>query len=147
MEIREAILEDSEYIAELFALLGFPAHRARVRKRLSRMLPHADYGCFVAEDVEGLQGFIGAHRSFYFTNDGSYGRVTSLIVREEARRQGIGSALLRLVEDWLRGQGVADILVDIDDELAVAQDFYRSRGFEVQGLRLQKSLRQSDGDR
>jgi ribosomal protein S18 acetylase RimI-like enzyme len=63
--------------------------------------------------------------------DGWRGNMYRLAVREDARRQGIGSALIRAGEDYLRGRGARRVtaLVAYDDE--AAGGFWDAAGYPL----------------
>lgn len=55
----------------------------------------------------------------------------SWYVLDPARRQGIGSALLRAVEDWARVQGCIEMASDTTPENHLAQRAHEALGFAV----------------
>ena len=64
-----------------------------------------------------------------------------LAVQAEYRGRGIGSRLLRAVEDWAREKGAELLLTDTNLRSNVgAVEFYESHGFEKQAVILRKAL-------
>jgi aminoglycoside 6'-N-acetyltransferase I len=59
------------------------------------------------------------------------GYVEGWFVLENARRRGIGAALLRAAEDWSRAQGCKEIASDTQIDNGVSQSAHRALGFEV----------------
>ena len=55
--------------------------------------------------------------------------VISMWVAPEARRQGIGSALLDAVVQWARAQGLTRLLLDVGEANAPAIALYTRKGF------------------
>ena len=55
--------------------------------------------------------------------------ITDLGVREDARRRGIGTALVDAAIAWVRASGVRRIEVQVAHANAQAQAFWRARGF------------------
>ena len=59
------------------------------------------------------------------------GYVEGWFVLENARRRGIGAALLRAAEDWSRAQGCTEIASDTQIDNGVSQSAHQALGFEV----------------
>lgn len=60
-------------------------------------------GTFVAKDNDKVIGFISGNiRDVDKENPNASGYINTLIVKKEYRRQGIGSKLLSLVEDYIK---------------------------------------------
>jgi ribosomal protein S18 acetylase RimI-like enzyme len=55
--------------------------------------------------------------------------ITDIGVREDARRRGIGTALLDAALAWVRASGVARVEVQVAHANAAAQAFWRRHGF------------------
>ena len=75
----------------------------------TRLRSHAD-GCDESRPVGYLEGWF---------------------VKEEHRRQGIGAALLRAVEDWARGQGCKEMASDAEIANEVSQRVHEALGFQA----------------
>ena len=61
------------------------------------------------------------------------GYLLSMWVAPEARRQGIGSALVDAVVDWARAQGLSYLLLDVAERNAPAMALYLQKGFVPNG--------------
>lgn len=57
------------------------------------------------------------------------GEIEWLFVREEARRQGTGRALVAAVLAWLRERGVARVEIQVARANASGSAFWRALGF------------------
>ena len=90
---------------------------------------------FLAESTDGaLLGFIEAGlRSTAEGCDISHpaGYVEGWYVVDRARRQRIGSALLRAAEDWARSQGCIEMPSDTSPENHLSQRAHEALGFSV----------------
>lgn len=76
--------------------------------------------------VEGvIVGYTAGHRTRRLECDGE---VQYLYVAPEHRRQGIGTALVRLLAAWFHARDVARVCVNVDVESAPAPPFYRRCG-------------------
>ncbi|MEJ2211059.1 MAG: GNAT family N-acetyltransferase [Anaerolineae bacterium] len=58
-----------------------------------------------------------------------WAEITELYVRREARRQGVGRALMQAAIEYARRQGCAEIHLLVDPENESALAFYRATGF------------------
>lgn len=103
---------------------GIAYSRYALREFLSLPGAHA----WVAEEDEAVVGFIlvrllGRAR----------GHVITLDVREDRRRQRLGTTLLETAEEWLRGQGVERMRLEtaVDNTAAIA--FWEKAGYRTVG--------------
>ena len=60
--------------------------------------------------------------------------LVSMWVAPEARRQGVGSALVEAVVQWARGEGVMRLLLDVSELNEPAIAFYARKGFIPTGI-------------
>jgi GNAT superfamily N-acetyltransferase len=99
---------DAQRIAALCAELGVSVPVAAVRERLV-LLDHQEHEIGTAvRAVEGVVGWVEVHREDTIAS-GRRCRVTTLVVDERVRRQGIGRALLAWAERWARTRGCGEI--------------------------------------
>jgi ribosomal protein S18 acetylase RimI-like enzyme len=71
------------------------------------------------------------------------GYLRELIVRADCRSQGIGARLLAAFEDECRRRGCHKLFLDVASVNTRAQAFYRSNGWEQEGL-MRRHWRQVD---
>jgi ribosomal protein S18 acetylase RimI-like enzyme len=122
--IRRCRPEDAQAVLELWA--GARSEHASTADRLDdieRLIGDSLAALLVAERGEEIVGALIAGW------DGWRGNMYRLAVRDGYRRQGIGIALTRAGEEYLRSCGVSRItaLVAFDDEAAGA--FWESAGY------------------
>jgi [ribosomal protein S18]-alanine N-acetyltransferase len=98
------------------------SHEAGVRRCL-----------FVAADRRNIHGF-AVGKAVGHGGDTEV-ELESVVVRAEARREGIGSALCRAVMDWGRQEGAAAILLEVRSASAGAIRLYGGLGFVAIGRR------------
>jgi ribosomal protein S18 acetylase RimI-like enzyme len=122
--IRRCRLEDAPAVLELWA--GARSEHASTADRLDdveRLISDSPAALLVAECSNEIAGALIA------AWDGWRGNMYRLTVREEYRRKGIGIALTRAGEDYLRSCGVRRVtaLVAFEDDVAGA--FWESAGY------------------
>jgi N-acetylglutamate synthase-like GNAT family acetyltransferase len=130
--IRKAAKADAAAIA---ALIGGDAEQ--VGARLASLLRSRDpvlvavrggiVGCAAAHAVPRLDG-------------PPVGRVTFLVVADEARMQGIGAALIAAAERALAEQGCGEIEVMSAIDISNAHGFFRHAGYERSSYRFHKAV-------
>jgi ribosomal protein S18 acetylase RimI-like enzyme len=81
--------------------------------------------CFVAETNNEIIGTIMAG------NDGRRGHVYHLTVEHEHRKKGIGRALLKKVEESLKGEGIRKIFLVAFKENKTGNTFWQNNGYEI----------------
>ena len=97
-----------------------------------RRYPHA--AVFVAEREDGaLVGRLSVSRDTHPAS--SHVADLGLMVASEARRQGVGSALLQAAADWARGAGVRKLELHVFPWNDGAIALYETFGFEREGYR------------
>ena len=83
--------------------------------------------CFVAKDDDKVIGILVGH-SYY-----NEAHITDLIVIEEYRSKGVGTELIRRVEQEFTGRNFENI--NLTTFAFQAPEFYKKMGFEVEHVR------------
>jgi len=97
-----------------------------------RRYPHA--AVFVAEAADGkVVGRLSVGRDPHPAS--THVADVGLMVAADARRQGVGSALLRAAVDWARAAGVRKLELHVFPWNEAAIKLYESFGFEREGYR------------
>ena len=94
-------------------------------KRLAALFSHREAFGLVSTEEEGLTGLILGEEEIYF--DGVIFTVKEFCVKNELRGKGIGTALLKELEQRLRAKGIRSVLL-----LTAPEDegFYQKNGYE-----------------
>ncbi|MBV8718779.1 MAG: GNAT family N-acetyltransferase [Chloroflexi bacterium] len=128
MIVRRARYADAPQVAELLMQLGSRAVDADEAKR---RLGRAREIVYVAEHGERLLGLAACKTDIYFGHNLPVTHLTALVTRAEARRSGVGKALVDAVLDFARENecfGV-ELTCGINPAREAAHQFYPSLGF------------------
>jgi len=95
---------------------------------------------FVAVDDDGtVVGFVSVGSRLHWSGE-TDGYVGELAVMEGVERRGIGSALMDAAEEWSRKHGLSRLTLETGAANTVAREFYRSRGYRDEDVRLSVEL-------
>lgn len=129
-QIRAARLEDAAEIARLTTKLGYPAKTDEIEHRLGELLRQSDHFIIVASGVHGhVFGAAMAERRNLLVCESQMENL-GLVVGKNARRMGVGKALVGAVEKWALQLGVERIVVRSNVVRPESHPFYESIGYE-----------------
>lgn len=136
--LRRAEARDYADIDALAAILvGFTADR---HTSFERVLADPSHHLIVAEADGTVVGF--AHLVGY--EDLSHGKpaaeLLALVVREDMRRRGIGTALVHEVRRIAAASGAGELHVNTERENEVAQRLYASLGMAMVGVQMELEI-------
>ncbi len=143
IQIRPAVTEDAAGIAPRLAELTYATQPEQVTRRLAD-LQQAGGVALVAVDATGqdpsILGLVTVQRNSVLHRSADDARISSLVVAEHARGQGIGRRLIAAAEDWAKQHGCARIEVTSGNARTAAHAFYRHLGYEQTSQRFSKVL-------
>ena len=139
LEIREARPDDAEQLIALIELLPHRVTADGVRERIERISAD-DLPQLVAVDDGAIVGLCGLHRMTVIHREQPVGRITILVVAEQARGKGVGRQLVDAAEEMLRAAGCRMIELTSNEWLVEAHRFYRKIGYEQTSKRFAKQL-------
>jgi len=129
--IRAAADRDANGIAQLSCTLGYAATPEVVRQRLSAAFGSENDLVLVALNDAGVAiGWIQAHAS-HVLESGFRVEIAGLIVSPDARRCGVGRALVSRAEEWARKLGVEAIVVRSNVQRIESHAFYPALGYLI----------------
>jgi ribosomal protein S18 acetylase RimI-like enzyme len=150
--IRRAHDRDCEFVAGLVpSLLEFgsptwddagafaPGFRDALANAVRAQGPRSTV--LVAEGSDGTRfGFISLNEGKDVAG-AARGHVADLAVTAEARRMGVGTALMRAGEEWARERGLPALSLDVWSTNERALAFYRGLGYRDESLCLVKRVK------
>jgi ribosomal protein S18 acetylase RimI-like enzyme len=138
-KIRDAKPPDAERLTELIHELGHEITEKQVRKNLSALKKSGEVPLVATLDKR-VVGMCGVGSRVVVHRPAPLGRITVLVVANEAQRQGIGRMLVEAAEEWMRNKGCQLVEVTSNDRRAEAHAFYRHMGYERTSIRFFKKL-------
>jgi GNAT superfamily N-acetyltransferase len=139
--IRRAEASDAPILSVLLAQLGYPASVPEIPQRLSAIANHPEAAAFVATNRYGeVVGLVTAHIFPSIHDNDPVAWLTTLVVLEDARGAGIGSALVRHVEAWAVERGAKRLSVTSGAQRHSTHEFYEKRDYQRTGIRFSKRL-------
>lgn len=138
MKIRKANKSDSSDISKLMAQLGYPVTPEIIDSKLVEFEATPIDTVFLAELDGRVVGSISCHITSLLHQEGSSGRITSLVIDKECRKMGIGKLLVQEAEDFFIKSGCVKSEVTSGDHRSEAHLFYESCGYELDERRYLK---------
>jgi GNAT superfamily N-acetyltransferase len=136
MSIRDALPTDASVIKmmirELAAYEGLQVELTFSIEDLAAALsgPNPKLRGLIAEDTEGVVGFVTYTIDFAIWSSGDVLRIDDVFVRERARGAGAGSALMARIAEIALGDGMS-CRWEIEPSNTRAQHFYSTLGVEI----------------
>lgn len=127
--IRNATPADAAEIARLSAQLGYPASEDTFAARLRMLLGSPRHAMLVAQgDGERLSGFVATEQRISLEL-GERVEIVALVVDSEARRAGVGKALVAAAEQWAADIGTPHVFLRSNILRQESHPFYESLGY------------------
>ena len=138
-KIRDAKPSDAARLSKLFTYLGHPIEEKAVRKNLSALKKTGELPLLATLDKQ-VVGVCGVNRRVAVHRSAPIGRISVLVVDEQAQGHGIGRMLVEAAEEWMRKKGCKLVEVTSNDRRTAAHAFYRHLGYERSSIRFFKRL-------
>jgi len=138
-KVRDAKRSDAPRLVELIRYLGHEVDEKAVRKNLTALKKLGETP-LVATLGKAVIGLCGVHRTVTVHRDAPLGRMTILVLAEEAQGEGIGRMLVEAAEQWCQKRGCQMVEVTSNDRRTAAHAFYRHMGYERTSIRFMKKL-------
>ena len=138
-QVRDAKPSDAGRLSKLFSYLGHPIEEKALKKNLSALRKTGELPLVATLDKQ-VVGVCGVNRRVAVHRSAPLGRISVLVVAEEAQGRGIGRMLVETAEAWFRKQGCTLVEVTSNDRRTQAHAFYRHMGYERTSIRFAKTL-------
>jgi len=122
-------VRDLPWVAPLLAELGYPVGLAELEQRFCK-LDAASAISFVAERDGNIGGWIHLTRRDTLLGT-SRAEIVGLMVKADARGQGVGKALVAAGLKWSRAKGIARVRVTSNLKRTDSHPFYKNLGFTL----------------
>ncbi|HET9178828.1 MAG TPA: N-acetyltransferase [Terriglobia bacterium] len=123
MEIREFQPSDLPILSKIDEAC-FPPGISYSRKELAGYIGFRSARAWVAEDEGAIAGFLVANRE-----PGRVGHIITIDVVKRARRQGTGTRLMKVAEQWACKARLRIIYLETAEDNLAAQSFYEALGY------------------
>ncbi|WP_434574840.1 GNAT family N-acetyltransferase [Pseudomonas sp. Z3-6] len=138
MKVRKALLTDAESVSRLLGQLGYQASPKLIRDKLEALELSARDTVLLAQDGKNIIGVISLHVLELFHQSGRLGRITSLVIDEDSRGQGVGAMLVFAADAFFIEQLCVRSEVTSSDHRMQAHIFYQQQGYAVDERRFVK---------
>jgi GNAT superfamily N-acetyltransferase len=118
-----------QWVRQYYAYEDLPFNAA-VEEGISRLLESPRFGWFFELSFRKKAiGYAVVTRAFDYEFGGEFGIVTDFFILKAHRRQGHGSRVLELIEQFCRSQGFRSLDLYVLNRNASVCEFYLRRGF------------------
>ena len=138
-KIRDAKAADVPRLLELIRYLGHEIDEKSLRKNFKALKRTGELPLVATLDKQ-IVGMCGVGARVVIHRPAPLGRITALVVAEEAQDKGIGRLLVDAAEQWCRKKGCKLVEVTSNDRRTAAHAFYRHLGYERSSIRFFKKL-------
>lgn len=122
---------DAPAVAALSTQLGYPLLPSVITERLTSVFQEPAHGCFVAEADGAVVGWVHVFGVFMLTSPQFFAEIGGLVVDTNARRQGVGRALMSQAEVWAGEHDFAEVRLRSGLHRTDTHQFYQSIGYEL----------------
>lgn len=138
ISIRRAKASDARQVAVLLGGLGrdFRVTALRTARRLTKTTDTV----FVAGAGREILGLIAVNTCHPVHSDHPCGRIMTIVVRPDRKREGVGRLLMRHALTHFRRLGCANVELTSRTYRGGAHRFYRAMGFTVTAKRFSRHL-------
>jgi len=142
VEIRESIENDYRQICSLINNeLGYPDVKMDdLVVRMKKMDQDNNYKTFVALLDDVIVGFVGTVQGIAFEVDSGYMRIIALAVSSDYQNKGIGTSLLKHVENFASSKGITAFALNSGFRRLEAHAFYEHNGYAKKSYGFSKDI-------
>lgn len=138
MKVRKALPADAESVSKLLGQLGYQVSPKLIRDKLETLELSASDTVLLAQDGKNIIGVISLHVLELFHQPGRLGRITSLVIDDDFRGQGVGTMLVSAADAFFTEQLCVRAEVTSSDHRIQAHIFYQQQGYAIDERRFVK---------
>jgi GNAT superfamily N-acetyltransferase len=142
--VRDIALADAPEVTRLLGILGYVWPEDVIAARISEFLLGNERALVASRGASEpswpLLGVLTLHITPVLHRGGPVGRLTSLVVDEAARSQGVGRALVSAAEKYFAKRGCVLVEVTSNQKRSDAHAFYERLGYSMTSFRFAKTL-------
>ena len=127
--VRAARPADAAALVPLFSHWDHPRPEPFVAERIAAWAAAPDSELLVAEAAGAVAGLVAIAAQLHLARPGRSARIIGLVVDEDARREGVGAALVAAAEEQARAWGCDRLELTSSRRRDEAQGFYAALGF------------------
>jgi predicted N-acetyltransferase YhbS len=136
--VRRAVPSDAGAVAPLIEQFGYRVTTRSLEARLSRLGSVPTVCTVVAQEANEVVGIGMLQTVEILEGDAPLGMLLTLIVDEVSRRRGVGSTLVRTLEQFAREHGCFGVVVQSGSRRIAGHALYRRLGYQQTGERFIK---------
>ena len=142
VKIREAIENDYCQICSLINNeLGYPdVIIDDLTMQMKKMDQDENYKTFVALLDDVIVGFVGTVQGIAFEVDSGYMRVIALAVSIDYQNKGVGTSLLKHVENFASSKEITNVALNSGFRRLEAHAFYENNGYSKKSYGFSKDI-------
>ncbi|NQD37588.1 GNAT family N-acetyltransferase [Permianibacter sp. IMCC34836] len=140
VRVRVAVVADAESVARLLTELGYPTEPATAAGLIAAASADEQQTVLVIDVGGQVSGLAALVTFFYFHQGKRIARLSSLVVSDAVRGQGLGRRLLRAAEDWAKARDCAQIELTSSSKRERAHAFYQREGYTQSSYRFVRDL-------
>ena len=129
--IRE--IEEKDYLDELFiwnSVFNCKYTIENINAYYDKIKGDERYKTFVAVNEDEVIGIISSVQSYTLEHEVGFIHIIGIAVKSEKQNQGIGTNLLKFIEDYAKEKGVSSILLNSGVQRTDAHRFYKRHGYD-----------------
>src|SRR5438270_1323476 len=143
LRIRSATADDAPALSRLLGQLGHPSDASEIPARLKNMEARLGTTVLVGEENGRVVSCVTVHLFYALHASEPTAWLTAVVVDEDVRGRGIGSAMIKRAEVWAIQHGALRIALTSALHRKEAHEFYKAREYEHTGVRLTKIFARS----
>ena len=131
VEISEMKLGEIDQVTLLSAQLGYPFSVKEITKRFDIVSKLPTHKLFVAKEGLSVLGWIHVNIESPSLLSETRAEISGLVVDEKIRGKGVGTALMKKTEDWVKDQNIDLIRLRSNIIREDAHKFYLRMGYSI----------------